>query len=471
MKTLTSHLVNLPRRYKISNSLPGEIRGCDTSYSLVGLLMLVAFTLAISIWPDSVSATDWTWTNCTPPIFVSSGDTFIYVDPCMEKCSPGYTCTCDPETRKCKEVCGNGLDSVDALATQVGQLTGSTSTLNGDMSAAADVYGTDLGSMYLYDGKMYFLFGDTKGYQGANWRSNAAAYSTDFNVAGFDDAHGIEFDGWINVDANGKAKALVERAIAQPVNNCSNVNKSPPYEYTKIPTHGWSIGNRQYLSFQSISYWGNSAVSPCVDYAGGYWAANYSQIAYSDDNWASYSLAPQAKWAGTGNFVQVAEVTYGSNLYFWGIPAGRYGAAKLDRVPADPNQVIDKSYYSYYTGDGWSSAGADESSATTVASSRVGEPSVIWNPFLQRWIMMYLDDPGGAIVVRDAANPEGPWSSPQTVATASQYPYLYGAFMHERYTENGGETVYFLMSRDSTIYNVFLVKVKFIRNKQTGCSY
>jgi len=97
----------------------------------------------------------------------------------------------------------------------------------------------------------------------------------------------------------------------------------------------------------------------------------------------------------------------------------------------------------------------------------VGELSVIWNPYLQRWLMMYLNENTACIEARFAEHPFGPWSAPLSVVCGDMYPALYGAFMHPRFTENNGQTVYFLMSQYGP-YNVFLMKAMFKKNETGG---
>jgi hypothetical protein len=301
-----------------------------------------------------------------------------------------------------------------------------------------NVYGTDLGSMFTHsDGRIYFLFGDTFGPPGppgsGGWRSNTMAYSGDTMAA-----DGIIFDGWIT-DISGRAKALVEGD--HDPNDGSG-------EVTKIPTAGWSLAGRQFLWFMSVKRWGMP----------GEWEVNYSEIAYSDDDGKTWSLSG-SQWPGNSNFIQVAVAERSDYLLFWGVPAGRYGGVKLARVL--PDDVLDRSAYRYYTGTGWSSA---EEDGIILVSPPVGECSVLWNPYLQRWIMMYLNESTACIEVREAGEPCGPWSEPWQVAGANDYPALYGAFMHEQYIEKEGQTVYFLMSQFEP-YNVFLMEVEFARNE------
>ncbi len=314
---------------------------------------------------------------------------------------------------------------------QIAQLTGQASLNN---TGQVNVYGTDLGNMFLHsDGRIYFLFGDTFGSPGppgsVDWRSNTMAYTTDFAAS-----DGITFEGWIT-DTSGKARALVEG------NHDPNDGSG---EVTKIPTAGWSIADRQFMWFMSVKKWG----------APGHWDVNYAEIAYSDDNGNTWVLSGVQQSANS-NFIQVAVVEHSGYLLFWGIPAGRFGGVKLARVL--PSDVLNKAAYQYYSGSGWS---ASEEDGVFIVEPPVGELSVLWNPFLQRWIMMYLNENKACIEVREAEQPYGEWSEPTAVACANDYPALYGAFMHDKYIENDGETVYFLMSRFGP-YNVFLMEVVF----------
>ena len=143
---------------------------------------------------------------------------------------------------------------------QIAKLTGQPSLNN---TGQVNVYGTDLGSMFLHsDGRLYFLFGDTFGPPGtpgsADWRSNTMAYTTDYAAS-----DGISFEGWIT-SPSGQARALVEG------NHDPNDGSG---EVTKIPTAGWSYEGRQFMWFMSVKQWGGP----------GQWDVNYAEIAYSDE--------------------------------------------------------------------------------------------------------------------------------------------------------------------------------------------
>ncbi len=293
-----------------------------------------------------------------------------------------------------------------------------------------DVCGADLGSMFDWNGKVYNVFGDTFGCPlsatPVNWRSNTLSYTTDTNPS-----DGITFDGWI-LGADGKAKELIPEDAGT---------------ITAIPTYGVSVGSTGYLYYMQVINW-----SP--------WTCNYSSVAKSTDGGQNWTKLASLKW-NPGNFNQVAIYKKGGYVYFFGIPCGRTGGAKLMRVLE--GSIENKATYEYVTGFDASSNPVwtvnAESSAVTVVPAPVGELSVRWDNYLGKYIMMYLHDqpPGGGhgIEMRTAPQLWGPWSDAQVVVTGSQYSCLYAPYMREGYEENDGQVVYFRMSRFCPGFNPY----------------
>jgi hypothetical protein len=337
-----------------------------------------------------------------------------------------------------------------AEVTQVSQLTGPDSPNRTDRY---DVHATDLGSMFAMEDRMYFVFGDTFGRRppgktgsgGEHWRSNVLAYSTDM-----DPADGITFDGMIT-GPKGMAKEVLHSKKVRGI------------ETTKIPTYGFAVGTDMYLHYQSIKDWGESSQ----------WTANYSGLAKSTDKGNSWTFLDNVKWPGSSNFMQVSIYAVQisatqKELYFWSIPNGRHGGVKLMKVDEKEVEQLDK--YVYFSGTDkvgnpiWSS---DMSNAKTIVEDTVGGLSVVWNPYLQRWIMTYLSPAGGGpVVIREGITPWGPWGQRIIVATQAQYPKLYAPYMHSKYVENNGETVYFTLSRWDP-YNVYWNKMKLLKQDDT----
>ena len=322
---------------------------------------------------------------------------------------------------------------------EVMQLTGD------DLINSTDKYfvsGTDLGSIFEHNDIMCFLFGDTFGPRnkymtgagGKNWRSNVMAYTTDLKP---DD--GVTFDGMI-VDATGKAKELLYS------------EKYDNKEITVIPTHGISANANMYIYFMSVKHWG----------VPGQWDCNYSGLARSTDNGQNWFKIKDTSWSGDSNFIQVATNKIDKQIYIWGIPSGRYGGVKLMKVAEE--DIEDKNKYTYYTGtqNGEPVWSKNINDAVIIVDFPVGELSVIWNAYLDRWIMTYLNENKAAVQIREGIKPWGPWGKPITLVSGEEYPGLYGPYMNERYTEQEGKIIYFSLSRWIP-YNVFWMKAELIK--------
>lgn len=221
---------------------------------------------------------------------------------------------------------------------------------------------------------------------------------------------------------------------------------------TKIPTHGLYANDVMYLYYMSVNHWGDP----------GQWDANYSSIAKSTNDGKDWTLLDEVKWPGDSSFIQVSpfKMPNGkdhSDIYFWCIPSGRFGGVKLMKV--NEAAIEDINSYDYFAGIDktgepvWSKAIAE---AQLVVDDRAGELSVIWNPYLDSWIMTYLEE-GEGVVLREGVTPWGPWSETTLLVSSTEYPGLYGPYMNPQYMEDGGSTIYFTLSLWEP-YNVFWYK-------------
>ncbi|MEO6150364.1 MAG: DUF4185 domain-containing protein, partial [Mucilaginibacter sp.] len=301
-----------------------------------------------------------------------------------------------------------------------------------------NVGGTDLGIMWdLGAGHTGIFFGDTFGSDwsytigggnGSNWRSNVAAYSNDQNL---DD--GLTFTGMLT-DDNGKAKEV----IPSPHNTSGNGS------FTSIPTAAVRIGTVDYVHYMDIRQWGTP----------GNWTTNSSSLYTSSNNGKTWSQAPGVSFSAASNFAQAAYAKKDGYVYMVGTRSGRFGAAYLLRFLY--KDVLQQAEYEYWNAtNGW--VKNDETAATKIFDSPVGEISLVYNTHFNRWIVTYLADWPDGIVMRDAANITGPWTKARTVVSAITTPGLYGAFIHPQ--KNNSDDLYFLMSVWNP-YNVFLVKTK-----------
>ncbi|MEJ1088009.1 DUF4185 domain-containing protein [Microbacterium sp. Mu-80] len=350
----------------------------------------------------------------------------------LAACSVGDAVSVDPDPDKPFVLAGV------SEVTEIAQLTGPDAMND---TASVSVAGTDLGSMVNVGDRTLFLFGDTFGErdpesiggQGGFWRSNVSAWTTDD-----DPTDGITFDGWFSDDV-GLAAALIEGD--HDANGAGG-------EVTKIPTYGFAIGETIYVSYMSVRHWGDP----------GAWDANHSALIVSRDGGESWDPVAGVRWPGDSNFIQVATAQVSEDgedyVYFWSIPAGRFGGVQLMRVPADEASVEDQGAYSYFAAvDGetprWSAEMAD---AETVVDGTIGELSVMWSTYLDRWLMTYSD--AGNAYIREGITPWGPWGDPVELVSAGDYPGLYSPYMNPRYVSADGRTVYFTLSLWGP-YNVF----------------
>jgi hypothetical protein len=322
---------------------------------------------------------------------------------------------------------------------QVAQLTGADSSNKTDRFS---VYGTDLGSMINADDRTYFVFGDTFGERppeltgggGSFWRSNTIAYTTDK-----DPADGIAFDGMIT-DEIGLAKELLPSA------------KVDYDEMTKIPTHGLYANGSLYLYYMSVNHWGDP----------GKWDSNYASVAKSTDQGQNWTMIDKLKWPGDSHFIQVSPYKVQtedgkSDIYFWCIPSGRFGGVRLMKVSEANLEKPEE--YRYFTGvddKGTPIWGTDMANAEMVVDDTVGELSVVWNPYLERWLMTYLKE-GQGVVMREGLTPWGPWGEAIDLVKAADHPGLYAPYMNDRFIADEGKTIYFALSLWDP-YNVFWFK-------------
>ena len=287
-----------------------------------------------------------------------------------------------------------------------------------------DVYGADLGHMFVApNGQIALTFGDTFGGPAANpflsvphadYRSNTMAL---INPPVLPPTGGLPFSSMVTAPSSPN----IAKQLLAP----------QPGDVTVIPTYGATVGSRMYLDYMSVQQWG----------APGHWTLNNSGMAYSDNGGQSWTADPNTKWPGNSNFGQVSMVQPGDGfLYLFGIPGGRYGPLQLARVAT--SNVLNISAYQYWNGLTWVTG--QPGAAVDIAPDPVGELSVQWNSFYQKWLMTYLVDPTQQVVLRMSNSLTGPWSAPQVIVDSSQYPQLYAPYITPLW--DNGPDIYFNMS-------------------------
>ncbi len=323
----------------------------------------------------------------------------------------------------------------------VTQLTGPGSQNRTDVRWQVD--DTDLGLMWQSaPGRIAVAFGDTfgggftDGGPGVrDWRSNVLGFSTDHDLA-----HGMNIESMVS-DVPCHATEVLG---SYKVNN---------FEITVIPTSGFALGNRQYLSYMSVARWSKKP---------GRWWTNYGGLAYSDDGGQNWVDDENTRWDnifGKGQFQVVAMAPHDGYVYMFGTPNGRFGTIALARVRQE--DVLNKTAYQYWIDGFWRptleptppNGQGIELAASAIMSGVAGELSVRYDDAAGRWEMTYLDAPNNTIVMRTSATPQGLWSAPGILLHTADYPSSYGGFMHPWSTDHD---LYFTLS-EWLHYNVYLM--------------
>jgi hypothetical protein len=334
----------------------------------------------------------------------------------------------------------------------------------GDTEARFGVAGADLGHMFTVGGRLAIAFGDTYGGPPAPQFFHAPRPDWRSNVLGWIDPPSSPRDGF----------ALRDMVIDRPGHAAELLHsrKQDGVEWTVIPTYGIADGGRMLLHYMSVR-------NDFTDTRPGHWALNDAGVAVSDDGGRTWTRPPGAVWPGNTRFGQVAYVrpgggddpvapdpprapdvprlptSFGSVLpnrypttfpnrpdgtvYVYGIPGGRFGDVSLAAVP--PGKLLDRSAYRYWTGTGWSTS---EDAAAPVVRGPVGELSVRWNSYYRTWMMMYLVETTGELVVRTSPSATGPWGDAQVVTTTREHPEAYAPYLTPRWTD--GPDIWFTMS-------------------------
>jgi len=297
-----------------------------------------------------------------------------------------------------------------------------------------DLGGTDLGIAWdMGKGRTGYFFGDSYGADfkpvkeggpgnAGNWRSNVLGISTDHYL---DD--GITFD------------TLISRQVIYSPHITDGTGS-----HTAIPTAAVHAGGKDYVHYMDIRKWGRP----------GRWEINFSALYESSDGGVHWKARPEVRFDSKSNFAQVGYAKKKGYVYMAGTVSGRGGAIYLARF--SQGKILNQDAYEYWSGNsGWTRAG--EANAVPIIEAPAGELSLMWLPAFKRWVITYVDEHRDGLVIRDAKQVTGPWSEARILVRSSDYPGLYGSYIHP--VSAKGRSLYFLMSIWYP-YNVFLMKAE-----------
>jgi len=250
------------------------------------------------------------------------------------------------------------------------------------------VAGTDLGVSFEHNGELIFLFGDTVGRNAfpLSGKDDSFAHAADFTV---DDGLNLTF-------YTGKPEKFLPPWVP-------GISQSA----FEVPMEGVEVNGAAYFFF-TINHtqertMGGSILAKLNDET-----LNFTYLyTFSTDKFLNVHTAVVKNWLLAG----LPEST-GEGLLIWG--SGEYRASDPYLAFMPLESIEDKSalrYFAGLTGNGnpvWSES---ESAAQPLFHDPViGELSVAWNQYLERWIMLY-----SGVAMRSAPLPWGNWSAKQVL--------------------------------------------------------
>jgi len=318
------------------------------------------------------------------------------------------------------------------------------------------VAGTDLGVSFEHGGKLIFLFGDTVGKNSRplSKKDDSWAYTTDTNPD----------DGLELVFYTGAPGKFLPPAVP-------GLNQGP----FEVPMEGIDINGVAYVFFTTNHTeqrtMGSSVLAKLNDSASSF-TYLYS---LSTDKFLNVQVV-----AVNNSEIHGLPRSTGKGLLIWGSGEYRKSDPYLAWMPYE--SIEDKTTIRYFNGTDatesptWSE---DENDAAALFHDPViGEFSVHWNRYLEKWIMLY-----DGVMMRSSTLPWGPWSQKQTLFNALREGYTkfihwpnrdnlsdrfregdfggpYGPYVVERFITGttGRSTIYFTLSTWNP-YTTVLMKV------------
>jgi len=315
------------------------------------------------------------------------------------------------------------------------------------------VLGTDLGVSFEYGDKLIFLFGDTVGRLGSQ---DSFAYCTDENPG-----DGLNLTFYTAMDGRflpPRVPGVSQGAFEVPMEGI-DIDGVVYVYFTSNHTEERTMGSSILARLDENSMIFNYLYTLSTD--------KFLNVQVVAINNSDISGLPESS---------------GRGLLIWGSGEYRKSDPYLAYMPLE--SIENKSTTRYFRGldssgnPEWSEK--EEEAIPLFHDPVIGEFSVAWNRYLQRWIMLY-----DGVSMRSSAFPWGPWSSKQPLFDASKDEGLghfihwpghdnvsdphrehewggpYGPYMIEKFTKgsSGKSTIYFTLSTWNP-YTVVLMRAE-----------
>ncbi len=287
------------------------------------------------------------------------------------------------------------------------------------------IYGTDLGVSFIHNGRLYFLFGDTNRRDSDTGLPASAFPGEDFN----EELTDLDAIAYTTSDRAYNGIILTFNSDYPHVDDIVQLTGEHPIE-------GISLNQDMFVFFttdlQPDGLVPTRTVLAKSTDDGIYFGKSLYTLSTSKFIHISCEVIENEKINGL-------PTNSGKGLLIWGSSVHRKSDIFLAHMPL--NEITNKSSVRYFAGFASSDSKKplwkinEEEAKPLFKAECIGELSIRWNYYLDKWIMLYncshCNTKG--IVIRLADNPWGDWSSPKIIFDPKDG---YGKFIHSPGKDN-----------------------------------
>lgn len=144
-----------------------------------------------------------------------------------------------------------------------------------------------------------------------------------------------------------------------------------------------------------------------------------------------------------------AAIVLGKEVFIYGCELNDSPLIKPCHVARVPlANILDKRAWQFYTGDSNWSSDPLQSQEIFNGSEMM---SVSFNPYINRFVVVYSEPMGATAMIRTAPHPEGPWSAPTELfsvdAPANSNGWVYDFLAHPEFSQDNGRIMYITYSK------------------------
>lgn len=322
-------------------------------------------------------------------------------------------------------------------------------SINKDLLVSSKAGVTDLGIVVKVNDEYLYLYGDTFSGIDVNdgyWFSNFIAISD--NKLNLDKE--IRFNKVIK-DEYGDIKPIKQGKHHR--NNEKNLDIFLNKEVSIIPTGGIQIKDKVYIFMMSVRYWGKD----------GEWFVSRNDLYEANVNDLSnfkkvenYSFEEKM----SNRFMQIFPYRLNDYIYFITIPGGRNGHLSLLRVKEE--DFLDLNKYELLVNENeflLLKKGLKLKPYYLIDDYIVGEPSIMFNKYLNKFVISTLCQDGIRFFYSDEISKK--FKETSLILSHEQVKTCYGCFLHDDFIKYNGKKIYTQVSQWSPIYNTSLVEIVF----------